>query len=60
MAYFSECEHCGAALDPGERCDCQKTRAESREHIQATRKMKQEQRKAERLAGRSFPIIKAV
>lgn len=23
MAYYRCCECCGAALDPGERCDCQ-------------------------------------
>ena len=23
MAYFSVCPICGAALDPGERCDCE-------------------------------------
>ena len=23
MPYFSECPYCGAALDPGEECDCQ-------------------------------------
>lgn len=23
MSYYHECECCGAALDPGERCDCQ-------------------------------------
>lgn len=22
MSYFNNCEHCGAALDPGEKCDC--------------------------------------
>lgn len=22
MAYYKTCENCGAALDPGERCDC--------------------------------------
>lgn len=22
--YFRECEYCGANLDPGETCDCQK------------------------------------
>lgn len=22
MAYYSTCEHCGAHLDPGERCMC--------------------------------------
>ena len=20
--YYRECPHCGAALDPGEKCDC--------------------------------------
>lgn len=24
MAYFDICEHCGATLDPGERCTCEK------------------------------------
>ena len=23
MSYYRTCPHCGAALDPGERCDCQ-------------------------------------
>lgn len=22
MSYFKVCPHCGAHLDPGERCDC--------------------------------------
>ena len=22
MAYYNTCPHCGANLDPGERCDC--------------------------------------
>ena len=22
MAYWRECEYCGARLDPGEKCDC--------------------------------------
>ena len=24
MAYFKTCTHCGATLDPGEKCDCKK------------------------------------
>lgn len=24
MAFYRVCSRCGAALDPGERCDCQK------------------------------------
>ena len=24
MAYFDICEHCGATLDPGEKCTCEK------------------------------------
>ncbi len=23
MAYYNVCSRCGAALDPGERCDCE-------------------------------------
>lgn len=30
MAYYRSCEYCGAALDPGERCDCRKAREEMR------------------------------
>jgi transcription initiation factor IIE alpha subunit len=22
MAYFNTCPHCGATLDPGEKCEC--------------------------------------
>lgn len=31
--YFKTCEYCGAALDPGERCDCRKAKAARRPHI---------------------------
>lgn len=31
MAYFDRCEHCGATLDPGERCDCRRAREETKE-----------------------------
>lgn len=24
MSYFTTCPHCGANLDPGEKCDCRK------------------------------------
>ena len=27
MAYYRTCPHCGAALDPGEHCDCKKNTA---------------------------------
>lgn len=32
VAYFNRCEYCGAALDPGERCDCRKAREETRQN----------------------------
>ena len=25
MAIYNQCEHCGANLDPGERCDCEQS-----------------------------------
>ena len=28
--YFKTCPHCGARLDPGEKCDCRKAKAEAR------------------------------
>lgn len=28
MAYYRTCPHCGANLDPGERCDCMDARRE--------------------------------
>lgn len=27
MSYYRTCDYCGAALDPGERCDCEKEKA---------------------------------
>lgn len=27
---FARCAHCGANLDPGERCDCERREAEAR------------------------------
>lgn len=30
MAYYHICPHCGAALDPGERCDCEEKRQPER------------------------------
>lgn len=27
---FTRCAHCGANLDPGERCDCERREAEAR------------------------------
>ncbi len=28
LAYYSTCEKCGAALDPGEQCDCEHEKSE--------------------------------
>lgn len=28
MSKYRECEKCGAALDPGERCDCEQKEEE--------------------------------
>ena len=28
MAYYRTCEHCGANLDPGEKCDCMENKQE--------------------------------
>jgi len=27
MSYYNECPNCGAHLDPGEKCDCEKENA---------------------------------
>lgn len=31
--YYNECSICGAALDPGERCDCEKEQAVHQEEV---------------------------
>ena len=31
--YFTECEHCGAALDPGEKCTCIQEREEQTQKL---------------------------
>lgn len=42
MALYYECPLCGASLDPGERCDCEKTDTKKvpdmREHTEDTPK----------------------
>jgi len=40
MAFYTTCEHCNAALDPGEKCDCRKARAERKEHEKATKRIR--------------------
>ena len=45
MAQYRTCEHCGAALDPGERCDCR--------GAERTRKEKPACERQLRLAGNS-------
>lgn len=32
MAYFHSCPKCGANLDPGEKCDCEKERQKINEN----------------------------
>lgn len=34
MAYYRECDRCGCALDPGEKCDCEKEAQEKQEKLQ--------------------------
>lgn len=36
MAQYRICEYCGAALDPGERCDCQGATADHGKEKSAT------------------------
>lgn len=37
MSYYNKCPHCGAALDPGEKCDCQAAPADIAARRQAIR-----------------------
>lgn len=30
--HYQTCEYCGAALDPGERCECRKIRTYEEQH----------------------------
>lgn len=34
MAYYRLCDKCGCALDPGEKCDCEKEAQEKQEKLQ--------------------------
>jgi len=34
VAYYRECDRCGCALDPGEKCDCEKEAQEKQEKLQ--------------------------
>lgn len=36
--YFRVCTHCGCALDPSERCDCQQERRNEEEEKAAERR----------------------
>lgn len=38
MAYFRECPHCGASLDPAEQCECIKER-EIKQHLRREREI---------------------
>lgn len=37
MSYYNKCPNCGAALDPGEKCDCQAAPADIAARRQAIR-----------------------
>lgn len=37
MAYYKTCPVCGAALDPGERCDCEEKAAHSATNTESGR-----------------------
>lgn len=39
MAFYNVCPHCGANLDPGERCDCKEQQSERQ---QAAEKAKED------------------
>lgn len=32
--YYNRCERCGAYLDPGERCDCEREERQERENLE--------------------------
>ena len=49
MAYYRECDKCGCALDPGERCDCE----------QETQRKEQERQKMI-LVGRNGQLVFAL
>lgn len=36
MAYYTECPHCGAKLDPGEKCDCSKNETKTKQDKEET------------------------
>lgn len=44
MAFYNNCEYCNATLDPGEKCDCRKARAERKEHEKATKRIRKVRR----------------
>lgn len=39
--YWNQCPYCGARLDPGERCDCRKAKAERRPAKPTTKPVKE-------------------
>lgn len=42
MAYYRECPHCGAALDPGEKCDCEDEREKQKRKLECMIRREQE------------------
>ena len=39
MPYYKVCEKCGATLDPGEKCTCEREYREEQEHKELQRKV---------------------
>lgn len=39
MAYYKVCPDCGAALDPGEKCDCQQEKEQKQDFFRSRLKM---------------------
>lgn len=59
MPYYRTCPHCGAALDPGERCDCLDTGKDLPvlPHRNATKKNKESPRPSHWNKEKAAPVL---